>query len=252
MDCPKVGLGILNPNESSLLKCSQKDNNAHTNISPDDQQLDFVEDCSNLETSLCPQQPTSLSYKTQVFITANEILVSEDYTRVTWNGPNPKITHTFFDFRLECLPNQLIIIFGNTREEVRVFHQVATCSRGSNSCPSCAFLNLCEACNKKLKEGEEVYIYRGKLSFCSYECLAVGILAEEITKATNNFFVDDHMSASISVIDEIWDSPQSHKTMYGADVCLVRNSNGPGEPVTGVPVTDCNSNGPKVAKFLVW
>ncbi|KAI8544415.1 hypothetical protein RHMOL_Rhmol08G0294700 [Rhododendron molle] len=120
--------------------------------------------------------------ETPMAITASQILLSEDYTRVTCYGPNPRITHIFFDFSLECHPNRLIIDSGKKREEVlSLFHQVATCS----CAPSVDLPNLCEACNNKLEVGEDVYIYRGKSSFCSYECLAVGILAEEISKAAD-------------------------------------------------------------------
>ncbi|XP_058180241.1 FCS-Like Zinc finger 8-like [Rhododendron vialii] len=116
-------------------------------------------------------------------ITASQILLSEDYTRVTCYGPNPRITHIFLDLSLEFHPNRLIIASGKKREEVMIslFHQVATCS----GAPSVEFPNLCEACSKKMEVGEDVYIYRGKSSFCSYECLAVGILAEEISKAAD-------------------------------------------------------------------
>lgn len=98
-------------------------------------------------------------------ITASQILLSEDYTRVTCYGPNPRITHIFFDFSLEyCHPNRLIIAYGKKREEVvisLIFHQVATCS----CAPSVEFPNLCEACSKKLEVGEDVYIYRFALKF---------------------------------------------------------------------------------------
>lgn len=103
--------------------------------------------------------------ETPMAITASQILLSEDYTRVTCYGPNPRITHIFFDFSLEyyCHPNRLIVAYGKKREEmvISLFHQVATCS----CAPSVEFPNLCEACSKKLEVGEDVYIYRFALKF---------------------------------------------------------------------------------------
>ncbi|KAH7867242.1 hypothetical protein Vadar_030836 [Vaccinium darrowii] len=114
-------------------------------------------------------------------ITASEIWLSEEYTRVTCYGPNPRITRIFRDFSLECRPDRLIFNSGKKREDVMsLFNQVDICSY-----PSVELLNLCEACNEKFKEGEDLYKYRGKSLFCSSECLAVGILAEEISKAAD-------------------------------------------------------------------
>ncbi|CAL5439832.1 unnamed protein product [Camellia sinensis] len=150
----------------------------------------------DLEPSLLPKpttlppKPTKPSYKIPEAITASEILLSEDYTRVTCHGPNPKITHVYYGFSLECHPNQLVISYAEKRELVSVLQHVASFPSGSSSDHSSSqeFIMTCDACNKELNEEEDhIYIYRGESSYCSHECLAVGILAEEINKAAYNY-----------------------------------------------------------------
>lgn len=62
---------------------------------------------------------------------------SEDYTRVIARGPNPRTTH-IFDDRVVVVEDE--------------------------------FLRWCHGCSKDLGQGNDIFMYRGEMAFCSHEC----------------------------------------------------------------------------------
>ncbi|KAJ1384356.1 Zf-FLZ domain [Sesbania bispinosa] len=96
-------------------------------------------------------------------LSATEMELSEDYTRVISHGPNPKTTH----------------IFDNCVVEGSCFHVGCTSSAIENVFPSETFMSFCFYCNKNLGQGIDIYIYRGERAFCSSECRYQGMLLEE-------------------------------------------------------------------------
>ncbi|XP_010526125.1 PREDICTED: uncharacterized protein LOC104803775 [Tarenaya hassleriana] len=97
---------------------------------------------------------------------ASDIELSEDYTCIISHGPNPKTTHIYGDRVLEC--HSLC----DDKEK-----HIPTESEAMF--PSDDFLSFCYFCNKKLEEGEDIYMYRGERAFCSTECRTEEMLMEE-------------------------------------------------------------------------
>ncbi|KAJ1404094.1 Zf-FLZ domain [Sesbania bispinosa] len=62
--------------------------------------------------------------------------------------------------------------------------QVPTFSEGSAPHHFDNVLSFCYSCNKKLEEGEDIYMYRSKQAFCCFNCQSEGILAEEEMEKT--------------------------------------------------------------------
>ncbi|KAL6971560.1 hypothetical protein U1Q18_031238 [Sarracenia purpurea var. burkii] len=101
-------------------------------------------------------------------LSASEMELSEDYTRVICYGPNPRTTHIFdncvvesgFGFSAVCKENGF---YGNR----------------SVSYPSESFLSFCYNCKKNLGQGKDIYIYRGEKAFCSSECRHQEMMLEE-------------------------------------------------------------------------
>lgn len=116
-------------------------------------------------------------------LAASEIELSEDYTRITSHGPNPKTTHVFGDCILQChtkdLPNTL-----NDDLEIGLLGEVKS-STNSTSFPSDNFLSCCFYCEKRL-DGKDIYMYRGEKAFCSLNCRSQAILTEK-EKGNNDF-----------------------------------------------------------------
>ncbi|KAG0549482.1 hypothetical protein BDA96_01G259900 [Sorghum bicolor] len=71
-------------------------------------------------------------------LSAREVMeASEDYTRVIARGPNPRTTHIFDD--------GVVVV----EDE---------------------FLRWCHGCSKDLGRGNDIFMYRGEMAFCSHEC----------------------------------------------------------------------------------
>ncbi|XP_057424933.1 FCS-Like Zinc finger 8 [Lotus japonicus] len=135
-------------------------------------------DSSSGSFSLSPmgKYPSGCANSHQVFtgcLSASEMELSEDYTRVTSHGPNPRTTHIFDN----CIIGSSC--FG-----------AGSCSAASameNGCfphhtsyyPSESFLSNCFYCKKNLGQGKDIYMYRGERAFCSHECRYQGMLLEE-------------------------------------------------------------------------
>ncbi|KAL8105075.1 hypothetical protein AgCh_029024 [Apium graveolens] len=103
---------------------------------------------------------------------ADELELSEDYTRVIAYGPNPRTTHIFDD----CIIESCCGIVGLS----------ASLKKGngfpadrSSSYTSESFLSFCYNCNKNLDQGIDIYMYRGEKAFCSGECRDKEIMSEE-------------------------------------------------------------------------
>ncbi|XP_022941167.1 uncharacterized protein LOC111446546 [Cucurbita moschata] len=112
-------------------------------------------------------------------LSADEIELSEDYTRVISHGANPKTTHIFGDCILECHSNDLNDMIKNEVKEIESPLSAQSNLDVSFSCQPIDFLSFCYFCNKKLESGKDIYIYRGEKSFCSSDCRYREILIEE-------------------------------------------------------------------------
>ncbi|KAG9459304.1 hypothetical protein H6P81_003812 [Aristolochia fimbriata] len=107
-------------------------------------------------------------------LSASEIELSEDYTRVISHGPNPKTTHIFGDCILESHASELSVDDDNKDG----WGIGSPCLADDPSFPSDDFLSYCFSCKKKL-EGKDIFMYRGEKAFCSCSCRLQEILDEE-------------------------------------------------------------------------
>lgn len=78
-------------------------------------------------------------------LSAGEMELSEDYTRVIMHGPNPKTTHIFDNCKVESCGDSPVF-------------------------PSDVFLRFCCTCGKNLCQSKDIFMYRGEKAFCSREC----------------------------------------------------------------------------------
>lgn len=103
-------------------------------------------------------------------LSATEMELSEDYTRVISHGPNPRTTHIFDNCIIEssCFD---VGCSASAKENGYFPHHI--------SYPSESFLSTCFYCKKNLGQGKDIYMYRGERAFCSKECRYQGILLEE-------------------------------------------------------------------------
>lgn len=104
-------------------------------------------------------------------LSASEIELSEDYTRVVSHGLNPRTTHIYGDRILECHSNDFSNDCKNAAEGSGVMIP-------TTQYPSDDFLSFCCSCNKKL-DGKDIYIYRGEKAYCSADCRSQEILDDE-------------------------------------------------------------------------
>ncbi|GFY85054.1 mediator of aba-regulated dormancy protein [Actinidia rufa] len=104
-------------------------------------------------------------------LSASQMELSEDYTRVISYGPNPKTTHIFDDCVVESCCG--VVGFSAARKEN------GFCANGSMSYPSESFLSFCYSCKKNLGQGKDIYMYRGEKAFCSSECRYKEMMLEE-------------------------------------------------------------------------
>ncbi|KAJ9183448.1 hypothetical protein P3X46_007300 [Hevea brasiliensis] len=121
-----------------------------------------------------------------VSLSASEIELSEEYTCVISHGPNPKKTHIYGDFILECYSNE-----GNETG----MPQAATSSPIKSPLPLNDFLNFCNHCNKKLEGERDIYIYSGEKAFCSLSCRIEEIMIDEEMEKTINKSSNDSLGS---------------------------------------------------------
>ncbi|XP_038896374.1 FCS-Like Zinc finger 10-like [Benincasa hispida] len=112
-------------------------------------------------------------------LSASEIELSEDYTRVISHGVNPKTTHIFGDCILECHSKGLNNLNKNEMNEIESPLSVRSSLDIPFSSQPIDFLSFCYFCNKKLESGKDIYIYRGEKAFCSSDCRYQEIMIEE-------------------------------------------------------------------------
>ncbi|KAI4345655.1 hypothetical protein L6164_012755 [Bauhinia variegata] len=100
-------------------------------------------------------------------LSASEIELSEDYTRVISHGPNPRTIHIYDNCVIEssCFESLEVGFSASPPKE--------------NSLVSESFLSCCFYCRKSLGQGKDIYMYRGERAFCSRECRYQGILLEK-------------------------------------------------------------------------
>lgn len=115
-------------------------------------------------------------------LSASEIELSEDYTRVISHGVNPKTTHIFGDCILECHSKDLNNLNKNEMNEMNEIGSPLSVRSSldiPSPCQPIDFLSFCYFCNKKLESGKDIYIYRGEKAFCSSDCRYREIMIEE-------------------------------------------------------------------------
>ncbi|XP_068649336.1 FCS-Like Zinc finger 8-like [Aristolochia californica] len=164
-----------------LVYCNPKSNSDNFCSETKMTQLDcprFAIGGSNFDTfSRIPSSlPVSVGRSRTVImgaLSASEIELSEDYTRVISHGPNPKTTHIFGDCILESHASELS---DHNKEGWGIG---SPCSANEPSFPADDFLSYCFSCNKKLEEGKDIFMYRGEKAFCSCSCRMQEILDEE-------------------------------------------------------------------------
>ncbi|TKY71163.1 60S ribosomal protein L4 [Spatholobus suberectus] len=128
---------------------------------------------ATLSPSQSPKSALETSKSPRVFmgcLSASEMELSEDYTRVISHGPNPRTTHIFDNcvvesgcFDVGCSSSPMENVFLPPRI----------------SYPSESFMSFCFYCNKNLGQDMDIYMYRGERAFCSRECRDQGMLLEE-------------------------------------------------------------------------
>lgn len=91
------------------------------------------------------------------FMSLDDIVNSEDYTRVVCRGPNPRTTHFFGDHVLEFEGEQLMPDESKSEESLPPRLEEG-------------MMSFCYFCGEKLEEGKDIYVYQGDKAFCSMEC----------------------------------------------------------------------------------
>ncbi|TKY51173.1 hypothetical protein E2542_SST22683 [Spatholobus suberectus] len=104
-------------------------------------------------------------------LSASEMELSEDYTRVISHGPNPRTTHIFDNCIIESSCFELGCPASSAKEN--------GCFPDRTSYHSRSFLSVCFHCKRNLGPGKDIYMYRGERAFCSNECRYQGMLLEE-------------------------------------------------------------------------
>ncbi|XP_047333735.1 FCS-Like Zinc finger 8-like [Impatiens glandulifera] len=148
-------------------------------------------------TQLGPKSPSAATTRRSgsrsppANLSASEMELSEDYTRVISYGPNPKTTHIFDDCIVET---------ESCCGEVVGFPAAGKPVMMNMSCSSESFLSFCYSCKKSLGHGKDIYMYRGEKAFCSCECRFKEMMLEEEEvnddeqkKKKVNLEVDDHL-----------------------------------------------------------
>nr|CAD1819773.1 unnamed protein product [Ananas comosus var. bracteatus] len=94
-------------------------------------------------------------------LVVSDLELSEDYTCVISHGPNPKTTHIFDNCIIES--------------------RCCGCANEGDLAGSGGggLLSSCHACNKRLGQGDEIFMYRGEKAFCSSECRHQEMLLDE-------------------------------------------------------------------------
>lgn len=129
---------------------------------------------------------------------------SEDYTCIISHGPNPKTTHIFGDRILESSVIESHDSENKQGREGGESHWIIQSSENSPPLPSSDFLSFCYFCDKKLEEGRDIYMYRGDMAFCSWNCREQVILIEEESKKESLASGSCHFPASSSFHEDLF------------------------------------------------
>lgn len=137
------------------------------------------DDCA-METPLnSVRMPIDSTPKYSSSLSAKDIELSEDYTCIISYGPNPRTTHIFCDCVLECRTNELSFFCNKDQpHSMSGSPDASKFSEGSTPLASGKVMSSCYSCNKKMEEGADIYLYSEK-TFCSFDCRAEEIMAEE-------------------------------------------------------------------------
>ncbi|KAK4266325.1 hypothetical protein QN277_027267 [Acacia crassicarpa] len=101
-------------------------------------------------------------------LSASEMEMSEDYTRVTFHGPNPRIIHIYSN----CIVHNSL--FESESSEL------SSQEDDQPLYPSTRFLRFCSSCNKSIgHDDEDKFMLSGERAFCSAECRYDGITMEK-------------------------------------------------------------------------
>lgn len=90
-------------------------------------------------------------------LSASEMELSEDYTRVICYGPNPRTTHIFDNCVIETSCFDIGCSASDSDKESGYFSHPTI---ATNCYPSQSFLSFCFYCNKNLGQGQDIYMYR--------------------------------------------------------------------------------------------
>ncbi|KAG1346263.1 FCS-Like Zinc finger 10 [Cocos nucifera] len=152
------------------------------------------------------------SYEFIGSLSISDIEQSENYTCIISHGPSPWTTHIFGDCILESHNDRSLDGKHKNEEDRRESPWEVKPSEEVPLHSSTDFLSYCYSCKKKLKEEEDIYIYRGEKAFCSCECRAREILIEEkidkrmIDSPGSSFHEDIFME------DDCCSIPTGHRT----------------------------------------
>ncbi|XP_073156825.1 FCS-Like Zinc finger 13-like [Henckelia pumila] len=108
---------------------------------------------------------------------------SEEYTIVTFHGPNKSHTKVYGiehgtrggDYRA---PFRIQRSDNNQSKRASVFHISPARFGAVGVIPASDFLSSCDMCNKQLHD-KDIYMYRGEKAFCSAECRYKQIVIDE-------------------------------------------------------------------------
>ncbi|XP_075491723.1 FCS-Like Zinc finger 10-like isoform X2 [Primulina tabacum] len=147
-------------------------------------------DCSGGKSSPIPTLCSGTNFISS--ISGSEIELSEDYTCVRTHGSNPKVTHIYSDFILECHDENLTNFLKKSEDGK---DDVTFCERAGNSnllasYQAVDFLKFCYSCKKNL-DGEDIFMYRGEKAFCSWICRSQEILIEEDMEIPDNNYPEN-------------------------------------------------------------
>ncbi|XP_028795341.1 FCS-Like Zinc finger 8-like isoform X2 [Neltuma alba] len=178
LDSKPVGLGLVD----SLI---DDDQNPNFSSKPDNRMVVFGSQLKIQIPLIAPSESmkppekksgfgsASSNYSPRVTpgcLSASEIESSEEYTRVTSHGPNPRTTHIFDD----CVIESSCFDVG-----IGLSSPATAMKENEFGYPSESFLSSCFYCKKNLGQGKDIFMYRGERAFCSRECRYQGILMEE-------------------------------------------------------------------------
>lgn len=106
---------------------------------------------------------------------------SEEYTIVTFHGPNKSHTKVYGidhgqggDYRTPFRIQRC----NNKSQRASVFHISPVGFGASGRIPASDFLSSCDRCKKQLHD-KDIYMYRGEKAFCSTECRHTQIVIDE-------------------------------------------------------------------------